>query len=258
MCRLSGNHAMATSKLGLGPSAWGYWDLGSFDLAPALVHPSYAGARHGRRRAAATLRRVDTHLLSGGIAFERQRVDTAGRVSSRGPPFARPGLSERATARPSAGNRHRPQAAARNAGMRSPADRASRWRSPYTDAATAIVRSLNEEVPGGPPVNRAHARLALRLRRDFDLALENAKAASGRPELLEGQLMRRSLLVAGHTDEPRDGLAARGAAHGSRQLSAPSSCCLQASPATRRRGSTRFSPRAPACPRLTVRSRSWR
>ncbi|HZF28297.1 MAG TPA: tetratricopeptide repeat protein [Gammaproteobacteria bacterium] len=73
---------------------------------------------------------------------------------------------------------------------------------PYTDAATAIMRSLNEKFPGVPAGQYALARLALRSG-DFDLALENAKAASeSDPNWLEAQLMyARSLLVAGHTDE---------------------------------------------------------
>ena len=73
---------------------------------------------------------------------------------------------------------------------------------PYTDAATAIMRSLNEKFPGVPAGQYALARLALRSG-DFNLALENAKAASeSDPNWLEAQLMyARSLLVAGRTDE---------------------------------------------------------
>jgi len=73
---------------------------------------------------------------------------------------------------------------------------------PYTDAATAIMLSLNAKFPGVPAGQYALARLALRSG-DFDLALTNAKAASDSdPNWLEAQLLyARSLLVAGHTDE---------------------------------------------------------
>jgi tetratricopeptide (TPR) repeat protein len=73
---------------------------------------------------------------------------------------------------------------------------------PYTDAATAIMRSLTEKFPGVPAGQYALARLALRSG-DFDLALENAKAASDSdPDWLEAQLLyARSLLVAGKSDE---------------------------------------------------------
>jgi tetratricopeptide (TPR) repeat protein len=73
---------------------------------------------------------------------------------------------------------------------------------PYTDPATAIMRSLVQTVPGVPAGQYALARLALRSG-DFNLALENAKAASDSdPNWLEAQLLyARSLLVAGKTDE---------------------------------------------------------
>ena len=73
---------------------------------------------------------------------------------------------------------------------------------PYTDAATAIMRSLVQTFPGVPAGQYALARLALRSG-DFDLALENAKAASDSdPNWLEAQMLyARSLLVAGKTDE---------------------------------------------------------
>jgi tetratricopeptide (TPR) repeat protein len=73
---------------------------------------------------------------------------------------------------------------------------------PNTDAATAIMRSLTRTFPDTPAGHYALARLALRSG-DFDLALENASAASqSDPDWLEAQLLyARSLLVAGRTDE---------------------------------------------------------
>jgi tetratricopeptide (TPR) repeat protein len=73
---------------------------------------------------------------------------------------------------------------------------------PYTDAATAIMRTLNDKFPGVPAGQYALARLAMRSG-DFGLALGNAKAASDSdPNWLEAQLLyARSLLVAGRTDE---------------------------------------------------------
>jgi len=83
---------------------------------------------------------------------------------------------------------------------------------PYTDAATAIMRSLVQMFPGVPAGQYALARLALRSG-DFDLALENAKAASDSdPNWLEAQMLySRALLVAGKTEESL-GLAAKLAA----------------------------------------------
>jgi tetratricopeptide (TPR) repeat protein len=73
---------------------------------------------------------------------------------------------------------------------------------PYTDAATAIMRSLTQTFPGTPAGHYALARLALRSG-DFNLALDNAAAAAGSDEdWLEAQLLyARSLLVAGRTEE---------------------------------------------------------
>jgi len=73
---------------------------------------------------------------------------------------------------------------------------------PYTDAATAIMRSLVQTFPGVPAGQYALARLALRSG-DFPLALENAKAASDSDaNWLEAQMLyARSLLVAGKTDD---------------------------------------------------------
>jgi tetratricopeptide (TPR) repeat protein len=80
---------------------------------------------------------------------------------------------------------------------------------PYTDAATAIMRSLVQTFPGVPAGQYALARLALRSG-DFDLALENAKAATDSDaNWLEAQMLyARSLLVAGKTEESLE-IAAR-------------------------------------------------
>jgi tetratricopeptide (TPR) repeat protein len=73
---------------------------------------------------------------------------------------------------------------------------------PYTDASTAIMRALVQTFPGVPAGQYALARLALRSG-DFELALENAKAATeSDANWLEAQLLyARSLLVAGKTEE---------------------------------------------------------
>ena len=71
---------------------------------------------------------------------------------------------------------------------------------PYAEAATAVMRSLTEAYPGTSAGHYALARLALRSG-DFELALENAKAATeSDPDWLDAQLLyARSLLVAGRT-----------------------------------------------------------
>jgi tetratricopeptide (TPR) repeat protein len=73
---------------------------------------------------------------------------------------------------------------------------------PYTSTATAIMRSLNETFPNVPAGQYALARLALRSG-DFELALENAEAASkSDPDWVEAQLLyARTLLVTGKTDD---------------------------------------------------------
>jgi tetratricopeptide (TPR) repeat protein len=73
---------------------------------------------------------------------------------------------------------------------------------PNTDAATAIMRSLTSTFPGTAAGHYALARLALRSG-DFELALENARAASeADPDWLDAQLLyARSLLVAGRTED---------------------------------------------------------
>jgi tetratricopeptide (TPR) repeat protein len=85
---------------------------------------------------------------------------------------------------------------------------------PYTDAGTAIMRSLVQTFPGVPAGQYALARLALRSG-DFDLALENAKAASeSDADWLEAQMLyARSLLVAGKTDESLEIAAKLAATH---------------------------------------------
>jgi tetratricopeptide (TPR) repeat protein len=73
---------------------------------------------------------------------------------------------------------------------------------PYTGTATAIMRSLNETFPGVPTGQYALARLALRSG-DFELALENAEAASkSNADWIEAQLLyARTLLVTGKTED---------------------------------------------------------
>jgi tetratricopeptide (TPR) repeat protein len=73
---------------------------------------------------------------------------------------------------------------------------------PYTASATAIMRSLNESFPNVPAGQYALARLALRSG-DFELALENAEAASkSNADWTEAQLLyARTLLVTGRTED---------------------------------------------------------
>lgn len=73
---------------------------------------------------------------------------------------------------------------------------------PDTAAATRIMMALTEAYPGTPEGHYGLARLAMRSG-DFDLALENARAATElRPEWLDAQLLyARTLLVAGRSDE---------------------------------------------------------
>jgi tetratricopeptide (TPR) repeat protein len=73
---------------------------------------------------------------------------------------------------------------------------------PNVDGCTAIMRSLNQTFPNVPAGQYGLARLALRSG-DFNLALDNAKAASeSDANWLEAQLLyARSLLVAGKSDE---------------------------------------------------------
>ena len=73
---------------------------------------------------------------------------------------------------------------------------------PYPATATRIMRSLNQTFPNVPTGQYALARLALRSG-DFELALENAEAASrSNPEWVDAQLLyARTLLVTGRTDD---------------------------------------------------------
>ena len=73
---------------------------------------------------------------------------------------------------------------------------------PYTGTATAIMRSLNETFPNVPAGQYALARLALRSG-DFELALENAEAASAsNPDWIDAQLLyARTLLVTGRSED---------------------------------------------------------
>jgi tetratricopeptide (TPR) repeat protein len=188
---------------------------------------------------------IDTHSLSGEIAFERQQFETAADEFLAAALLSRdPALAERA-ARIAHQLELTPQGlrAANRWKELAPDDERPFWfagvfetRSnrlarattefesfmrklgdlptgfalvlepladePYTDAATAIMRSLQQKFPDVPAGQYALARLALRSG-DFDLALENAKAASeSDPNWLEAQLLyARSLLVAGKTEE---------------------------------------------------------
>jgi tetratricopeptide (TPR) repeat protein len=73
---------------------------------------------------------------------------------------------------------------------------------PYTGTATRIMRALNDTFPDVPAGQYALARLALRSG-DFELALENAEAASqSNPDWIDAQLLyARTLLVTGRTDD---------------------------------------------------------
>jgi tetratricopeptide (TPR) repeat protein len=73
---------------------------------------------------------------------------------------------------------------------------------PYTGTATAIMRALNATFPNVPAGQYALARLALRSG-DFELALENAEAASqSDADWIEAQLLyARTLLVTGRSDD---------------------------------------------------------
>ena len=73
---------------------------------------------------------------------------------------------------------------------------------PYPATATTIMRALNETFPNEPWGQYALARLALRSA-DFELALENAEAASqSNPDWTDAQLLyARTLLVTGRTED---------------------------------------------------------
>jgi tetratricopeptide (TPR) repeat protein len=188
---------------------------------------------------------VDTHLLLGDIALERQDRATAAReFLAAALKSDQPGPAERATRIAhelelteqglTAGARWRelapdderpawylgvfetranrvPRAIAEfESFIRSIDDRRTAFAlvlealgdEPYTGTATAIMRALNETFPEVPAGQYALARLALRSG-DFELALENAEAASkSNADWIEAQLLyARTLLVTGRTDD---------------------------------------------------------
>jgi tetratricopeptide (TPR) repeat protein len=188
---------------------------------------------------------VDSHLLLGDIALERQDRDTAVREFLAAAMLSdEPGPAERATRiahelelteeglaagarwRELAPNDDRPAyylgvfetrsnrlqraIAEFEAFIGSVTDRTAAFAfvldalaaEPYTGTATAIMRALNEAFPNVPLGQYALARLALRSG-DFELALENAKAASeSNADWIEAQLLyARTLLVTGRTED---------------------------------------------------------
>jgi tetratricopeptide (TPR) repeat protein len=188
---------------------------------------------------------VDSHLLLGEIALERQEMQTAAREFLAAAMIAEePGPAERAT-------RIAHQLELTEAGLQA----ATRWRElapnderpayyigvfemrsnrvpraieefetfvrslddvsagfavvfdalaeePYPATATAIMRALNDSFPNVPAGQYALARLALRSA-DFDLALQNAEAASkSNADWIEAQLLyARALLVTGRSEQ---------------------------------------------------------
>ncbi len=187
---------------------------------------------------------VDSHLLLGDIALDRQDTATAAREFLAAAMLSEdPGPAERATriahelelteAGLTAGTRWRelapederpawylgvfetranrvPRAIAEfEAFIRSIDDRRTAFAlvlealgdEPYTGTATTIMRALNETFPNVPAGQYALARLALRSG-DFELALENAEAASAsNPDWIDAQLLyARTLLVTGKTE----------------------------------------------------------
>jgi tetratricopeptide (TPR) repeat protein len=188
---------------------------------------------------------VDSHLLLGDIALERQDRATAAREFLAAAMLSdEPGPSERATRiahelelteqgltaarrwrelapgdeRPAwylgvfemRANRVQRATAEFETFIRSIDDRGRAFlavlpalaEEPYTGRATAIMRSLNETFPNVPMGQYTLARLALRSG-DFELALENAEAASAsNPDWVDAQLLyARTLLVTGRTDD---------------------------------------------------------
>jgi tetratricopeptide (TPR) repeat protein len=188
---------------------------------------------------------VDSHLLLGDIALERQDRQTAAREFLAAAMLSdEPGPSERATqialdlelteqgltaatrwrelapgdARPALylgifetrANRVQRAIEEFTTFIRSFDDRGRAFltvlpvlaEEPYTGRATAIMRALNETFPGMPFGQYALARLALRSG-DFELALENAEAASkSNVNWVDAQLLyARTLLVTGRTED---------------------------------------------------------
>ncbi len=188
---------------------------------------------------------VDSHLLLGDIALERQDFQTAAREFLTAASLSdEPGPAERATRIAheldltqqglTAGARWRELApddertawylgvfetranrvtraiAEFETFIRSVDDRRAGFalvlealgEEPYTATATAIMRALNASFPNVPAGQYALARLALRSG-DFELALENAEAASkSNADWIDAQLLyARTLLVTGRTDD---------------------------------------------------------
>src|SRR5688572_10543370 len=188
---------------------------------------------------------VDSHLLLGDIALERQDRETAAREFLAAAMLSdEPGPSERATRiahefelteqgltaaarwrelapddeRPAwylgvfETRANRPQRAITEftTFIRSIDDRRTGFAlvlealadEPYPGTATAIMRRLNETFPNVPAGQYALARLALRSG-DFELALENAEAASkSNADWIDAQLLyARTLLVTGKTED---------------------------------------------------------
>jgi tetratricopeptide (TPR) repeat protein len=188
---------------------------------------------------------VDSHLLLGDIALERQDGDTAAREFLAAAMLSdEPGPAERATRiahelelneqglragarwrelaptddRPAyylgvfetRGNRVPRAIAEFETFIRSIDDTRTGFalvldalgNEPYPATATEIMRALNETFPNEPWGQYALARLALRSA-DFDLALQNAEAASqSNPDWTDAQLLyARTLLVTGRTED---------------------------------------------------------
>ena len=200
---------------------------------------------------------IDTHLLLGDVALERQQLDTAAEEFLAAALLSeRPGVAERAT-------RVAHQAELNELGLRAvarwralaPMDERPYWFSgvfetragrvnraiedfdtfirrlgddaaglalvfealgaePTAGTATAIMAELTERFPGTSAGHYALARLAIRSS-DFDLALENARAATElEPDWLDARLLlARTLLVAGRSQEALDVAAALAAEH---------------------------------------------
>jgi tetratricopeptide (TPR) repeat protein len=212
-------------------------------LFPAVLLAGCATAQTVSRSADQV--EVDSHLLLGDIALDRQDRDTAAREFLAAAMLSEdPGPAERATRiahelelteqgltaarrwrelapgddRPAwylgvfetRANRVPRAIAEFETFIRSLDDRRAGFAlvlealgdEPYTGTATTIMRSLNETFPNVPAGQYALARLALRSG-DFELALENARAASqSDADWIDAQLLyARTLLVTGRSEE---------------------------------------------------------
>jgi tetratricopeptide (TPR) repeat protein len=213
-------------------------------LVAATILAACATAPIDRARAQSRVE-VDSHLLLGDIALERQDRQTAAREFLAAAMLSdEPGPSERATRiaheldlteqgltaaerwrelapgdeRPAwylgvfetRANRVQRAIGEFETFIRSIDDRRTGFAlvlealadEPYTRTATAIMRALNETFPNVPAGQYALARLALRSG-DFELALENAEAASeSNADWIDAQLLyARTLLVTGRTED---------------------------------------------------------